>query len=78
MHILSIESLLARQINLPMNGEHVQRLDDEAIRAFALPPHVERALMANMTVLRTLRIEIAALEKILHQEAQLYALNSKR
>ncbi|MEM5389757.1 IS110 family transposase [Paraburkholderia phymatum] len=71
LHILSIESLLARQINLPMNGEHVQRLDDEAIRAFALPPHVERALMANMTVLRTLRIEIAALEKILHQEAQL-------
>ncbi|CAD6558860.1 IS110 family transposase ISShwo5 [Paraburkholderia kirstenboschensis] len=71
LHILSIESLLARQINLRMNREHVQRLDDGAIRAFGLPPHVERALMANMVVLRTLRSEIVALETILLHEARL-------
>ncbi|CAE6860605.1 IS110 family transposase ISShwo5 [Paraburkholderia aspalathi] len=71
LHILSIESLLARQINLRMNGEHIQRMDDAAVHALALPPHVERAMMANMAVLRTLRSEITALETILHQEAQL-------
>ncbi|NVI09582.1 IS110 family transposase, partial [Paraburkholderia sp. JPY454] len=50
LNILSIESLLARQLNLRINGEHVQRLDDTAVRALALPPHVERALMANLAV----------------------------
>jgi transposase len=53
LHILSIESLLARQINLRMNGEHIQRMDDAAVRALALPAHVERAMMANMGVLRS-------------------------
>jgi transposase len=71
LHILSIESLLARQLNLRMNGEHVQRLDDAAVRALALPPHVERALMANLAVLRTLSAEITSLEIILHREVNL-------
>jgi transposase len=71
LHVLSIESLLARQLNLRINGEHVQRLDDAAVRALALPPHVERALMANLAVLRTLRTAIASLETILHQEVKL-------
>jgi transposase len=68
---VSIESLLARQINLRMNGEYIQRMDDAAVHALALPPHVERAMMANMAVLRTLCSEITALETILRQEAQL-------
>jgi transposase len=71
LHILSIESLLARQINVRMNGERIQRLDDGPIHAFGLPLHVERAMMANMAVLRTLRCEIVALETILHHEVRL-------
>jgi transposase len=63
--------LLARQINVRMNGERIQRLGDGAIHAFGLPLHVERAMMANMAVLRTLRCEIVALETILHHEVRL-------
>ena len=58
LHILSIETLLAHQINVRMNGERIQRLEDGAIHAFGLPLHVERAMMANMAVLRTLRCEM--------------------
>jgi hypothetical protein len=36
-----------------------------------VPLHVERAMMANMAVLRTLRCEIVALETILHHEVRL-------
>lgn len=67
----SIETLLAREPNLRLNGDHVQRLNDEAVRAFILPAHVERSLMANLAVMRTLRAEIAALEAILLREATL-------
>jgi transposase len=71
LQILSIESLLARQLNLRMNAEQVKRLDEADVRALSLPPHVERALPADLAVLRTLRDEITALEAVLHQEAQL-------
>jgi transposase len=71
LHILSIESLLARQLNLRMNAEQVKRLDEADVSALSLPPHVERALMASLAVLHTLRGEFTALEAILHQEAQL-------
>jgi len=56
--LADISRRLARQINLRMNGEHIQRMDDAAVHALALPPHVERAMMANMAVLRTVRSEI--------------------
>jgi transposase len=71
LHILSIETQLARQLNLRIDGEEVQRLSDAAVRALALPPHVERALMANLAVLRTLRAEIASLNTVLHQQVKL-------
>jgi transposase len=48
-------------------------LDDAAVGALALPPHVERALMENLPVLRTLRAEIASLENILHHEVRVRA-----
>ncbi|MFM0631963.1 hypothetical protein [Paraburkholderia xenovorans] len=48
LHIPSIETLLARQINVQLNGERIQRLEDGAIHAFGLPLHVERAMMANI------------------------------
>jgi transposase len=41
------------------------------VSALSLPPHVERALMASLAVMHTLRDEITALETILYQEAQL-------
>ncbi|EIM95301.1 hypothetical protein WQE_39929 [Paraburkholderia hospita] len=59
-----------------LNGEHIQRMDDAAVHALALPPHVERAMIANMAVLRALRSEITALETILHQ-GHSYAPNSR-
>jgi transposase len=71
LHILSIESLLARQLNLRLNAEQVKRLDDADVSALSLPPHVERALMASLAVLHTLHVDITALAAILHQEAQL-------
>ena len=54
-----------------LNGDHVQRLNDEAVRAFLLPAHVARALMANLAVTRTLHAEIAALGPIPLREATL-------
>jgi transposase len=56
-----------------MNGDHVQRLDDAAVHALALPQHVERSLMANLAVFRTLRVEIASFDTILYQEVKLRA-----
>jgi transposase len=56
-----------------MNGVHVQRHGDAAVHALALPPHVERSLMANLAILRSLRVDIASLETILHQEVKLRA-----
>lgn len=70
-HVLSIETLLARESNVRLNGEHVLRLNDESVRAFGLPYHVERSLMANLAVIRTLKAEIAEIEDILLREVTL-------
>jgi transposase len=71
VNILSIESLLARHLNLRMKSEEVQRLDGNAGRAFALPQHVQRALQASLAVIETLSREIHALELIIHREVRL-------
>lgn len=71
VNILSIESLLARHLNLSMNSEEVQRLDSNAIGALHLPPHVQRALQASVAVIETLSREIHALELIIHREVRL-------
>lgn len=71
VNILSIESLLARHLNLRMNSEEVQRLDDNAARALALPAHVQRALQASLAVIETLSREIHELELIIHREVRL-------
>jgi transposase len=70
-HILSIETLLARVSNVRISGDRVLRLDEKSVRAFGLPYHVERALMANLAVVLTLRAEITELERILLREATL-------
>ncbi|CAN7773620.1 hypothetical protein [Caballeronia sp. LjRoot31] len=69
LHILSIESLLARQLNPRLNAEQVKRFDEADGRALSLPPHVEPALMASLAVMHTLRGDITALAAILHREA---------
>ena len=71
LNILSVESILARQINLRLNAEQVRHLDSAAVTAFQLPAHTERALMANLAVLRTLQTEIIAIETVLHREVKL-------
>jgi transposase len=71
MNILSIENMLVRQINLRLNAQQVRHLDTAAVKAFQLPPLVERALMANLAVLGTLQSQILALETVLHDEVKL-------
>jgi transposase len=71
VNILSIESLLARHLNLRMNSEQVQRLECAAVPALHLPPYVQRALEASMAVIRALSSEIGALEQIIHREVKL-------
>jgi transposase len=71
VNILSIESLVARHLNLRLNSEEVQRLDCTAVRALHLPSYVQRALDASLAVIATLSNEIHAIELILHREAKL-------
>lgn len=71
LQILSIESLLARQANVRIKSEQVQNMDRSTTRALGLSPHVERALVASLSVMRALTNEISALEQILYREARL-------
>jgi len=71
LNILSIENILARQLNLRLNAEQVRHLDNAAVTALRLPPHIEYALMANLAVICTLQAQIHAVEVVLHRFAQL-------
>ena len=71
LHILSIESLLARQLNLRMNAEQVKRLDEADVSAMSLAPHVERALMASVAVCTRCAAKLLHSRRFFHQEAQL-------
>lgn len=55
LNTLSIENILARQLNLRLNAEQVRRLDSAAVTSLGLPPHIETALTANLAVVRTLQ-----------------------
>ena len=46
-------------------------LDDAAIAKLGLPPHVERALKANLAVLKVLNREIDAIKAVIIKEARL-------
>ncbi|MFM0758128.1 IS110 family RNA-guided transposase [Paraburkholderia strydomiana] len=70
-NILSIESILARQINVRLNAEQVRHLDSEAVTKLRLPAHTECALMANLAVLCTLQAQIGAIETVIHREVKL-------
>ncbi|WP_322063402.1 IS110 family transposase [Paraburkholderia sp. J63] len=71
LNILSIENILARQLNLRLNAEQVRHLDNAAVTAMRLPPHIECALMANLAVICTLQAQIHAVEAVLHRFAKL-------
>ncbi|BCG03532.1 IS110 family transposase (plasmid) [Paraburkholderia sp. PGU19] len=71
LNTLSIENILARQLNLRLNAQQVRHLDSTAVNALCLPPHTECALMANLTVLRTLQAQIHAIETVLHRTVKL-------
>lgn len=55
LNILSIENILARQLNLHLNAHQVRHLDNAAVVALRLPPHIECTLMTNLAVVRTLQ-----------------------
>lgn len=71
LNILSIENILARQLNLRLNAEQVRHLDNAAVTALRLPSHIECALMANLAVVCTLQAQIHAVEAVLHHFAKL-------
>lgn len=71
LNILSIENILARQLNLRLNAQRVRQLDNAAVSALRLPPHIECALMANLAVMRTLQAQIHAIETVLHRTVKL-------
>ncbi|WP_245254526.1 transposase [Paraburkholderia sp. LEh10] len=62
LNTLSIENILARQLNLRLNAEQVRHLDSAAVTSFGLPPHIETALAANLAVVRTLQARIRVIE----------------
>jgi transposase len=71
LNTLSIENILARQLNLRLNAEQVRHLDSAAVTSLGLPPHIEAALAANLAVVRTLQAQIKMIESILHREVKL-------
>lgn len=71
LNILSIQTLLSRQLNLRMNAAEIEHLDDGAVMALGLPLHVEHSLAASLAVLHTLRTQIHALETSLRREVKL-------
>jgi hypothetical protein len=71
LNILSIENILARQLNLRLNAQQVRHLENAAVTALRLPAHIECALMANLAVVRTLQAQIHAIETVLRSTVQL-------
>ncbi|MCP3715440.1 IS110 family transposase [Paraburkholderia sp. CNPSo 3281] len=71
LNTLSIENILARQMNLRLNAEQVRHLDSAAVASLGLPLHIEAALAANLAVVHTLQAQIRVIESILHREAKL-------
>jgi transposase len=71
LNTLSIENILARQMNLRFNAEQVRHLDSAAVTSLGLPPHSEIALAANLAVVHTLQAQIRVIESTLHREAKL-------
>jgi transposase len=71
LNILSIENIVARQLNLRLNAQQVRHLDNAAVTALHLPPHIECALMANLAVVRTLQAQIHAIETVLRRTVKL-------
>jgi transposase len=65
--VLSVENMLSRQTGAGMRSRVVQRLTAQAVEGFGFDQDVQRAMCANVAVIRTLNREIDKLEQRLHQ-----------
>ncbi len=65
--VLSVENMLSRETGAGMRSRAVQRLTAQAVEGFGFDQDVQRALCANVAVIRTLNREIDKLEQRLHQ-----------
>jgi transposase len=73
MHVLAVENVMARQTGSRLKANEVKRLAVEDIGALGYGADVSRGLQANVAVLETLKGEIAALERWLHERVQLHS-----
>jgi hypothetical protein len=65
--VLAVENMLARETGAGMRSYAVRQLTARTVPGFGFDPDVERALCANVPVIRTLNTEIDKLEQRLHQ-----------
>ena len=62
VHILSVESTLARQTGARMSSRAIKQLTEQALGELALPGNVTDAMAANVAVIQTLNVQIDKLE----------------
>ncbi len=65
--VLSVENMLSRETGAGMRSRVVQRLTAQAVEGFGFDQDVQRAMCANVAVIKTLNREIDKLEQRLHQ-----------
>lgn len=70
MHLLAVQSALARHTGGRIAGDAVKQLRDEALAGLGLLPDVVLALQANLAVMRTLDEQIGKLERQLRERAR--------
>ena len=71
MNVLAVENVTARELGSRLSCYAAKTLGAEGIDALGLHPDVARSLEASAAVLRTLRREIAALERYILERVQL-------
>jgi len=70
LHILSVESNLARQTGARINSRAVKQLTEETLESFGLLENVSAAMAANVAVIQTLNVQIEKLEARLRAQVR--------
>jgi len=70
LHILSVESNLARQTGARINSRAVKQLTEETLESFGLLENVSAAMAANVAVIQTLNVQIEKLEARLRSQVR--------
>lgn len=70
LHILSVESNLARQKGARMSSRAVKQLTEETLNMLELPENVTAAMAANVAVIQTLNVQIDKLEARLRSQVR--------